>query len=110
MTKVEENNMGTMDAVQAKDFFNMVKEDLGLNDFGFSITTAGSICLSDKMLIDERDLQYPWHTKHMILHEITHHLAPEAKMHGSQFHRVYAELVNRFLAGLVAVEPLIEKK
>ena len=35
----------------------------------------------------------------MILHEIAHHLVPEDNSHGTRFHKKYAELVNRFLAG-----------
>lgn len=104
----EENNMGNLDAKQAEDYFNAVVAELELSDFGFGITTAGSICMGDKILIDERDLQYPWFTKQMILHEITHHLAPEARKHGTLFHRVFAELVNRFLGG-VATESLVEE-
>jgi len=99
--RIDENNMGNMNAKQAEEFFNMVRDDLGLKDFGFGITTAGSICLPDKILIDERDLQYPWHTKHMILHELTHHIAPNAKLHGTRFHMEYANLVLRYLAGVV---------
>lgn len=95
----EENNMGNMNATQAEEFFNIVKEELGLADFGFGITTAGSICLGNKILIDKKDLHYPWFTKQIILHEIAHHIVPEARTHGSQFHRKYAELVDRFLAG-----------
>ena len=102
--------MGNMDALQAEAFFCTVRDDLGLSSFGFGITTAGSICLNDKILIDERDLHYPWHTKHTILHEITHHLTPQDKTHGTEFHRKYAELVNRFLAGYVATEPLIKEE
>lgn len=92
--------MGNMDATQAEEFFNAVKAELGLSDFGFGITTAGSICMGDKILIDERDLQYPWFTKQLILHEIAHHLSQGDYMHGTTFHKKYAELVNRFLAGL----------
>lgn len=98
--KIEENNMGNMDAKQAKRFFNEVAAELDLGDFGFGITTAGSICMGDRILIDEKDLQYPWFTKQLILHEITHHIAPEARTHGSAFHRKYAELVSRFLGGV----------
>lgn len=94
-----ENNMGNMDATQAEGFFNDVKAELELSDFGFGITTAGSICMGDKILIDERDLNYPWFTKQLILHEIAHHLVPEDMTHGTRFHKKYAELVNRFLAG-----------
>ena len=96
---IEENNMGNMDAVQAKDFFNTVKGELNISDFGFGITTAGSICLGGRILIDERDLSYPWFTKQTILHEITHHLVPGDMSHGTRFHKKYAELINRFLAG-----------
>ena len=96
----EENNMGNMDATQAEDFFWVVSNSLNLGGgFGFGITMAGSICLGDKILIDERDLSYPWHTKQMILHEITHHLIPDDKTHGTKFHKKYAELISRFLAG-----------
>lgn len=97
---IEENNMGNMDAIQARDFFWVVSDCLKLGgNFGFGITTAGSICLDDRILIDERDLNYPWHTKQMILHEITHHLIPEDRSHGTKFHKKFAELVGRFLAG-----------
>lgn len=97
---IEENNIGNMDAIQARDFFWAVSDSLKLGgDFGFGITTAGSVCLGDKILIDERDLNYPWFTKQMILHEITHHLVPEDTKHGTRFHRKYAELVNSFLVG-----------
>ena len=96
---IEENNMGNMDALQARDFFGEVRAELKLGDkFGFGITTAGSICLDDRILIDEKDLSYPWFTKQMILHEIAHHLAPNDKTHGTRFHGKYAVLVNRFLA------------
>ena len=94
-----ENNMGNMDAGQAEEFFNSVKAELGLGELGFGITTAGSICMGDKILIDEKDLHYPWFTKQMVLHEIAHHLAPEDSTHGTRFHKKYAELVSRFLAG-----------
>lgn len=96
---IEENNMGNMDATQAEEFFVNVKDELNLRDFSFGITAAGSICLGDRILIDERDLQYPWFTKQMILHEIAHHLSPSDKTHGTSFHRKYAELVYKFLAG-----------
>ena len=105
--EVEENNMGNMDAKQAERFFNDVKDALNLEDFGFGITTAGSICLSDKILIDERDLHYPWYTKQMILHEIAHHLAPQDNSHGTGFHKKYAELVMRFLAGSQSINKLV---
>lgn len=95
----EENNMGNMDAQQAEAYFNAVKEDLGLS-IGFAVTpTAPSICLGDKILLCENDLQYPWFTKMMILHETTHHLTPEDHRHGTTFHHKFAELVLRFLAG-----------
>jgi len=93
----EENNIGNMDAKQARKF--AVRAELGLSDFGFGITTAGTICMGDKILIDKRDLHYPWFTKQLILHEIAHHLSPEDDRHGTRFHKKYAELVNRFLAG-----------
>lgn len=104
---IEENNMGNMDAMQAEKFFNNVKDELNLGGFNFGITTAGSICLKDRILIDKRDLNYPWFTKQMILHEIAHHLAPEDKTHGVKFHRKYAELVNKFLAGVNGSDTLI---
>lgn len=111
---VEENNMGNMGATQAEDYFNAIVAELGLVDFGFGITTSGSICLKDKILIDERDLQYPWHTKHMILHELTHHLVPEDNFHGIRFHKKYADLVSRFLAGAegrdATIKWLIERR
>ena len=104
----EENNMGDMDAKQAKAFFNAVRAELDLGDFGFGITPASpSICLGDKILICKKDLHYPWFTKQMILHEIAHHLVPEDTSHGTRFHRKFAELVSRFLAGFTATEKLI---
>ena len=96
---MEENNMGNMDATQAEGYFNIVRDKLSLGNFGFGVTTAGSICLGNKILIDERDLGYPWFAKQMILHEITHHLVPEDNSHGTRFHKKYAELVSEFLAG-----------
>ena len=95
--KIVENNMGNMDATQAEEYFNTVKSQLNLG-LGFGITTAGSICLRDRILIDERDLNYPWFTKQLILHEIAHYLTREDNSHGTRFHKKYAELVNRFLA------------
>ncbi len=97
----QENNMGNMDAIDARDFFWAVSDELGLGgNFGFGITTAGSICIGDKILIDERDLNYPWFAKQLILHEIAHHLTPNDNTHGTRFHKVYSELVNKFLAGI----------
>ena len=98
--KIEENNMGNMGAKQAGQFFNLVATELGLVNFGFGITPVSpSICLGDKILLCDKDLDYPWFTKQMILHEIAHHLMPEDNSHGTRFHKKYAELVNRFLAG-----------
>lgn len=97
--KADENNMGNMDAVQAKRFFGGVRDDLGIDGFGFEVTpTAPSICLGDKILLCENDLQYPWFTKMMILHEITHHLVPEDYTHGTQFHKKFGHLVLKYLA------------
>ena len=99
MIKIEENNMGNIAKKQCLEFFRMVREELKLDlDFGFTLA-APSICLGTKILLCENDIQYPWFTKQMILHEITHHLVPEDHKHGSRFHRKYAELVNIFLAG-----------
>jgi len=97
--EIAENNMGNISKAQCRRFFGAVKKELTL-DIGFGITpTAPSICLGNKILLCENDIQYPWFSKQMILHEITHHLIPEDKVHGSRFHGKYAELVNRFLAG-----------
>lgn len=105
----EENNMGNMDASQAEQFFSEVRNSLELGNFGFGITTGGSICLGDKILIDERDLGYPWHTKQMILHEVTHHLVPKDTTHGTRFHSKYAELVSRFLGGEAQLDKLKDR-
>jgi len=105
---VEKNNMGNISKEQCLEFFQAVKAELVLG-IGFEFTsTTPSICLGDKILLCENDIQYPWFTKQMILHEIAHHLEPDDKFHGVRFHKKYAELVNRFLAGYVAVEPLIK--
>ncbi len=99
MGEIAENNMGNMNDEQAGVFFEMVRSELGL-DLEFGITpTSPSICLGSKILICENDLQYPWFTKQMILHEITHHLIPNDHTHGSSFHKKYAELVGIFLGG-----------
>ena len=96
----EENNMGNISKNQCREFFEAVKNELSL-DIDCDFTPASpSICLGDKILLCENDIQYPWFTKQMILHEITHHLAPEAKTHGTAFHKKFTELVNRFLAGI----------
>ena len=95
----EENNMGNISHKQCLTFFQAIKKELGLA-IGFDFTPATpSICLGDKILLCENDIQYPWFTKQMILHEITHHLTPDDNAHGTKFHKKYAELVNRFLAG-----------
>jgi hypothetical protein len=92
--------MGNMDGRKAETWFNAVKAELGLSKLGFDITpTSPSICLGDKILICEKDLHYPWFTKQVILHEISHHLVPIDKTHGTAFHKVYAGLVSQFLAG-----------
>lgn len=96
----EENNMGNMDAQQAEAYFNAVVLDLGINKLKFQLTTAGSVCLGINVYIDNKDLQYPWFTKQLILHEITHYLEPQAKTHGTLFHARYALLVKRYLAGI----------
>lgn len=96
----EENNMGNISHDQCRKFFNAVKAELGLEGFGFKFTPATpSICFGDYMLLCENDVGYPWFTKQMILHEITHHLVPEDNSHGNRFHKKYAELVTRFLGG-----------
>jgi len=95
----EENNMGNMSAEQAEEYFNAVVAKLELGNFGFGITTAGSICMGDKILIDEKDLQLPWFTKQLVLHEIAHHLTQDDRRHGTRFHRTFAVMVDRFLAG-----------
>lgn len=107
----EENNMGNMDAEQAGDFFNIVRDGLGLTNLGFRVTpTAPSICLGDKILLCEKDLNYPWFTKQMILHEISHYLVRDDRTHGTRFHSKYAELVIQFLAKSQDVCPELEKR
>lgn len=101
----KENNMGNMSQEEAIEFFSQVKDSLG-ESVSLDFTTAGSICIGDTIFLDYRDLQYPWYTKQMILHEIAHHLVPEDYTHGTKFHQKYAYLVSRFLAGMV---PLLEE-
>ena len=106
--KVEENNMGNISKEQCLTFFRAVKDELAL-DIGFEFTPATpSICLGDKILLSDNDINYPWFTKQMILHEITHHLVPEDKTHGTRFHQKYAQLVGRFLAKSL-IEPVKEE-
>ncbi len=100
MVHIEENNMGNMTAEQAVKFFHMVKESQGLTGLEFDITPISpSIYLGYKILLCESDLQYPWFTKMMILHEFAHHFAPQDTTHGTQFHREFGRLVVKYLAG-----------
>jgi len=92
----KDNNMGNITVEQAESFFNAIILELGIT-LQFEITDAGSICIKDKIFIDKKDLQYPWFTKQLILHEIAHYLVPDDYIHGTRFHEKYAELVERFL-------------
>ena len=100
--KVAEDNMGTMDASQARRFFREVTNELDLGYLAFHITTAGSVYIDGSIFIDKKDLHYPWYTKQLILHEIAHHLSPKDFSHGTAFHKQYAKLINTFLVGDLA--------
>lgn len=107
---VEEDNMGNMSKAEAIDFFTFVINDLGIILSLEFTPTAPSIYLGEKILFCECDLHgYKWQVKEKILHEIAHHLEVGKRRHGTNFYKVFAELVSKYLAGYVAVEPLIEE-
>ncbi len=91
-----ENNMGNMSKDEAIEFFNAVKEDLH-EPIRLEFTDAGSICIKDTIFLDYRDLQYPWYTKQMVLHEVAQYLEPDDMMHGTRFHYSFANLIQKYL-------------
>lgn len=104
------NNIGCMSKSEIEDFATMVLEECGY-PYTMKWTTAGDIVIEPFIYIDERHIdEYPYMVKERVLHEVAHiDTHPQDDRHGELFHRRYAELVNRFLAGYVAVEPLIEE-
>ena len=104
------NNIGCMSKAEIEDFATMVLKEC---DYPYTMkwTTAGDIVIEPFIYIDERHInEYPYMAKERVLHEVAHiDTHPQDDRHGELFHRRYAELVNRFLAGYVAVEPLIEE-
>lgn len=107
---IEENNMGNMSKAEVVDFFTCVTADLGLVLALEFTPTSPSIYLGDKILFCEKDLNgYKWQAKERILHEIAHHFEVGKRQHGTNFYKVYAELISRYLAGYVATELLIEQ-
>ncbi len=104
------NNIGCMSKEQIEEFAGMVLRDCDY-DFTMKWTTAGNIMIKPFIYLDERNIdQYPYLTKYWVLHEIAHiDTHPQDDRHGELFHRKLAELINRFMAGYVSVEPLIKE-
>ncbi|KKL08593.1 hypothetical protein LCGC14_2574300 [marine sediment metagenome] len=103
------NNIGCMSRVQIEDFAARVLRECGY-PYTMKWTTAGNIMIEPFIYIDERNIgQYPYLTKYWVLHEIAHiDTHPQDDRHGELFHGKLAELINRFVAGYVAGESLIE--
>ena len=102
------NNIGCMSKEQIEEFASMVLMECGY-EYKMKWTTAGNIVIEPFIYIDERNIdQYPYLVKYWVLHEIAHiDTHPQDDRHGELFHRRLAGLMNRFMAGYVAVEPLI---
>ncbi len=105
------NNIGCMSKEQIEEFADMVLTECGY-PHKMKWTTAGNILIGSIIYIDERNInQYPYLAKYWVLHEIAHiDTWPQDDRHGELFHGRLAELINRFMAGYVAVEPLVEEK
>ena len=105
------NNIGCMGKSEIEDFTAMVLRECGY-PYTMKWTTAGSIMIKPFIYIDERNIdQYPYLTKYWVLHEIAHiDTHPQDDRHGELFHRKLAELINRFMAGYVAVKSLLENR
>lgn len=102
------NNIGCMSKVEIEDFACKVLSEC---DYPHRIgwTTAGNILIGDVIYIDESLIDaYPYLAKYWVLHEVahidTHH---QDDRHGEVFHSRLAELINRFIGGYSATEPLI---
>ena len=102
------NNIGCMSKGQIEAFADMVLRECGY-PHRMEWTTAGDILIGEIIYIDERHInEYPYMAKERVLHEIAHiDTWPQDQTHGELFHRRLAELINRFMAGYVAVEPLV---
>ncbi len=101
------NNIGCMSKVQIENFAAMVLQQCGYL-YTMKWTAAGDIMIEPFIYIDERHIdEYPYIVKERVLHEIAHiDTHPQDDRHGEIFHRKYAELVNRFLAGYTAYEEI----
>ncbi|KKK60662.1 hypothetical protein LCGC14_3022130, partial [marine sediment metagenome] len=100
------NNIGCMGKTEIEDFATMVLRECGYS-YTMKWTTAGDIVIKPFVYIDESHInEYPYIVKERVLHEVAHiDTWPQDDRHGELFHRKYAELVNRFLAGYKKVRP-----
>lgn len=97
---VEHSNMGNMSKAEVIDFFTFVTDSLGIVLSLEFTSTAPSIYLNGKILFCEHDLEgYKWQVKERILHEISHHFEVGKRQHGTNFYKVFAELVSKYMAG-----------
>ncbi len=90
-------NMGSVTAEQIETFAQQVADRLG---FKFEWTeTEPSIWIGGKILI-RRSLvgRYPWEAYQEVLHEAAHFRLGRGG-HGSEFHDIFAGLIQDFLGG-----------
>ena len=102
--RIEDNNMGNMSEAEAYQFFKECNNALG-SDCKLKIGKCGGSFYDDigGICMDERDLDnVRWRVKEIILHELAHHFIKDnatSCRHGTEFYRIYAELLNKFMVG-----------